>query len=91
MTEKPIIISREHYERLKKEQVILFGENNGEWTNEELENNAVSAAIEAAGKYIEEVKLMGTPVTQFTQVQFLALIQGAAWAYKKEWAEYVTF
>jgi len=91
LTEKPIIISREHYERLKKEQVILFGENNGEWTNEELENNAVSAAIEAAGKYIEEVKLMGTPVTQFTQVQFLALIQGAAWAYKKEWAEYVPF
>jgi len=91
LTEKPIIISREHYERLKKEQVILFGENNGEWTNEELENNAVSAAIEAAGKYIEEVKLMGTPVTQFTQVQLLALIQGAAWAYKKEWAEYVPF
>ena len=72
-------------------ELYSFGENNGEWTDEELENNAVSAAIEAAGKYIEEVKLMGTPVTQFTQVQFLALIQGAAWAYKKEWAEYVTF
>ena len=91
MKELTITITREHYEQLKNSRVVLFGENNGEWTDEELENNAVSAAIEAAGKYIEGVKLLGTPVSEFTQEQFRALIQGAAWAYMKVYVEYVPF
>ena len=86
-----ITITREHYEQLKNSRVVLFGENNGEWTNEELENNAVSAAIDAAGQYIEEEKLMSTPVSGFTQEQFRTLVQHAAWAYMKVYVEYVPF
>ena len=91
MTEPTITVTREHYEQLKNSRVVLFGENNGEWTNEELENNAVSAAIDAAGQYIEEEKLMSTPVSGFTQEQFRTLVQHSAWAYMKVYVEYVPF
>ena len=91
MTVPTITVTREHYEQLKNSRVVLFGENNGEWTNEELENNAVSAAIDAAGQYIEEEKLMSTPVSGFTQEQFRTLVQRAAWAYMKVYVEYVPF
>jgi len=86
-----ITITREHYEQLKNSRVVLFGENNGEWTDEELENNAVSAAIEAAGQYIEEDKLMSKSVSEYTPAQFSALVQRAAWAYMKVYVEYVPF
>ena len=86
-----ITITREHYEQLKNSRVVLFGENNGEWSDEELENNAVSAAIEAAGRYIEEEGLMSKSVSEYTQEQFSALVQRAAWAYMKIYVEYVPF
>jgi len=91
LTEATITISREHYERLKKERVVLFGANNGEWSDEELEGNAVSAAIDAAGQYIEEENLMTTPVSKFTPEQFGAMVQRAAWAYMKVYVDYVPF
>ena len=86
-----ITITREHYEQLKNSRVILFGENNGKWSDEELENNAVAAANEAAGQYIEEEKLMNTPVAEYSQEQFSALVQRAAWAYMKVYVTYVPF
>jgi hypothetical protein len=86
-----ITITREHYEQLKNSRVVLFGENNGEWTDEELENNAVLSGIEAAGQYIEEKMLIHTPVSEYTQEQFSALVQHAAWAYMKVYVEYVPF
>jgi len=86
-----ITITREHYEQLKNSRVVLFGENNGEWTDEELESKAVSAAIEAAGQYIEEEGLMSKSVSEYTQEQFSALVQRAAWAYMKVYVEYVPF
>jgi len=91
LTGLTITITREHYERLKNDRVVLFGENNGEWTDEELENNAVSAAIEAAGEIIEGEKLPHISVSEFTPEQFRALIQRAAWAYMKVYVEYVPF
>ncbi|MBT3231499.1 MAG: hypothetical protein HN356_01655 [Calditrichaeota bacterium] len=91
MTGLTITITREHYERLKNDRVVLFGENNGEWTDEELEGNAISAAIEAAGEIIEGEKLLQIPISEFTQEQFKALIQWAAWAYMKVYVEYVPF
>ena len=91
MKELTITITREHYEQLKNSRVVLFGENNGEWSDEELENNAVSAAIEAAGRYIEEEGLMSKSVSEYTQEQFSALVQRAAWAYMKIYVEYVPF
>ena len=91
MTEETITITREHYERLKNQRVVLFGANNGEWTDEELENNAVQTAIESAGKEIEANKLMNTPVSEFTLEQFRAMIQRAAWAYMKVYVDYVPF
>jgi len=91
LKELTITITREHYEQLKNSRVVLFGENNGEWSDEELENNAVSAAIEAAGRYIEEEGLMSKSVSEYTQEQFSALVQRAAWAYMKIYVEYVPF
>jgi hypothetical protein len=91
LTGLTITITREHYERLKNDRVVLFGENNGEWTDEELENNAVAAAIGATGQYIEEERLMNTPVSEYTQEQFSALVQRASWAYMKVYVEYVPF
>ena len=38
MTEETITVTREHYERLKNERVVLFGENSGKWSDEELED-----------------------------------------------------
>jgi len=91
LTEETITITREHYERLKNERVVLFGANNGKWTDEELENNAVAAAIESAGKEIEADKLMNTPVSEFNPEQFRAMIQQACWAYMKVYVDYVPF
>ncbi|NQT35243.1 hypothetical protein HQ587_08640 [bacterium] len=91
MTEKTITVTREHYERLKNERVVLFGENSGEWSDEELEGNAVLAAIQAAGEIIEDKKLTSIPVSKFTPEQFLAMIQQAAWAYMQVYVEYIPF
>ena len=91
MTEETITITREHYERLKENRVVLFGENNGEWTDEELEGNAVQAAIQAAGEMIEDAKLTCVPFSEFTPEQFRAMIQRAAWAYMKVYVDYVPF
>ena len=91
MTGLTITITREHYERLKNDRVVLFGENNGEWTDEELEANALSAAIEAAGGIIDGEKLSQIPISEFTPEQFKAVIQKAAWAYMKVYVEYVPF
>ena len=91
MTEETITVTHEHYERLKNERVVLFGENNGEWSDEELESNAISAAVEVAGEIIEGEKLTSIPVSEFTQEQFMAVIQRAAWAYMKVYVDYVPF
>lgn len=91
MTEETITITREHYERLKENRVVLFGENSGKWSDEELEDNAVQAAIQAAGEIIEDEKLMSIPVSEFTPEQFRAMIQRAAWAYMKVYVDYVPF
>ncbi len=91
MTEETITVTREHYERLKNERVILFEENNGKWSDEELEDNAIQAAIQAAGEIIEDEKLTSIPVSEFTPEQFRAIIQRAAWAYMKVYVDYVPF
>ena len=91
MTEETITVTREHYERLKNERVVLFGENNGKWSDEELEDNAIQASIQAAGEIIEDEKLTSIPVSEFTPEQFRAIIQRAAWAYMKVYVDYVPF
>ena len=91
MTEETITVTREHYERLKKNRVVLFGENNGEWSDEELEDNAVQAAIQVTGEIIEGENLTSIPVSEFTPEQFRAIIQRASWAYMKVYVDYVPF
>ena len=91
MKEETITITRKHYERLKNERVALFGENNGEWSDEELEGNAVNAAIQAAGEIIEGENLSDISVTEFNPEQFRAMIQRATWAYMKVYVNYVPF
>ena len=91
MTVPTITVTREHYEQLKNSRVVLFGENNGEWTNEELENNAVSAAIDAAGQYIEAGGLIDRPMSALTREQFSTLIQQACWKYMEVYVEYIPF
>ena len=90
-SEDTITVPREHYERLKNERVVLFGANNGKWTDEELEGNAVDAAVEAAGNIIEHEKLTEAPVSKFTIEQFREMIQQAAWAYMKVYVDYIPF
>jgi len=77
-SEDTVTVPRQHYERLKNERVVLFGANSGKWTDEELERNAVDAAVEAAGNVIEHEKLTVTPVSKFTIEQFREMIQQAA-------------
>ena len=91
MTEETITVTRQHYERLKNERVILFGENNGKWSDEELEENAVDAAIEVAGKVIEVFGITDRPLSRLTQDQFRNIIQQAAWAYMQVYVDYVPF
>ena len=91
MKEDTITVTREHYERLKKNRVVLFGENNGEWTDEELEVNAVQAAIQAAGQFIETGELIDRPLSALTHEQFSALIQRACWKYMEVYVEYIPF
>lgn len=91
MSEETITITREHYERLKNERVVLFGANNGVWTDEELEMNAVAAAIEAAGRIVEEGGIAGKPLLDLTADQFTTMIQQAAWAYMQVYVDYVPF
>ena len=86
-----ITVPREQYERLKRERLVLFGANNGEWSDEELENNAVAAAMEAAGTTIEAQRLAGKPLSQLTSEQFERIIQQAAWAYMQVYVDYVPF
>ena len=90
-SEDTITVPREHYERLKNERVVLFGANNGKWTNEELEANAVDAAVEAAGQIIEAGGFIDRPLSELTREQFSALIQQAAWAYMQVYVDYVPF
>ncbi|MDP8241038.1 MAG: hypothetical protein P9X24_18255 [Candidatus Hatepunaea meridiana] len=91
MREETITVTREHYERLKNERVVLFGENNGEWSDEELENNAVQAAIQAAGQFIETGGLIDQPLSELTHEQFSALTQRACWKYMEVYVDYVPF
>ena len=91
MSEENITVTRKHYERLKNERVVLFGANNGVWTDEELEANAVNAAIEAAGQMIEAGGLVNRPLSALTQEEFRTLIQNAAWAYMKVYVSYIPF
>ena len=90
-SEDTITVSREHYERLKNERVVLFGANSGKWTDEELERNAVDTAVEAAGNVIERENLTEAPVSRFTVEQFREMIQQAAWAYMQTYVEYIPF
>ena len=91
MKGETITVTLEHYERLKNERVVLFGENNGKWSDEELEGNAIQAAVQAAGEIIEDEKLTSIPVSEFTLKQFRAMIQRAAWAYMKVYVDYIPF
>ena len=91
MSAETITITREHYERLKNQRVAFFGANNGIWTDEELEMNAVSAAIEAAGQVIEEGKFTDRPLSALTHEQFSMLIQQACWKYLEVYLEYIPF
>ena len=91
MTEETITVTREHYERLKKERVVLFGANNGKWSDEELESNAVNAAVEAAGQTIEAGEFMDRPLSALTREQFSALIQRVCWKYLEVYVEYIPF
>ena len=91
MTEEMITVTREHYERLKNQRLVLFAANNGEWTDEELESNAVDAAVEAAGKIIETQQLADKPLSLLTPGQFRRMIRQAAWAYMKVYVDYVPF
>jgi len=75
LSEETITVTRKHYERLKNERVVLFGANNGVWTDEELEANAVDAAVEAAGQVIETGGFMNRPLSALTRDDFTALIQ----------------
>ena len=91
MSEETITVTREHYERLKNQRVVLFGANNGAWTDEELEANAVAAAVESAGQLIEASGLADRPLSAFTSEQFKVLIQQAAWAYMQVYVDYIPF
>ena len=91
MSEETITVTHEHYERLKNERVVLFGANHGEWTDEELEANAVAAAIEAAGQVIEAGGFVNRPLSALTVEQFKAVIQQAAWAYMRIYVDYIPF
>ena len=91
MTEETITVTRQHYERLKNERVVLFGENSGKWSDEELESNAVQAAVEAAGRIIETDRLTKRPITSFTSDQFREMIRQAAWAYMQVYVDYIPF
>ncbi len=91
MSEETITITRAQFERLKNERVVLFGANNGEWSDEELEANAVAAAVEAAGQFIEASGLANRPLSALDVEQFKALIQQAAWAYMQVYVDYIPF
>jgi len=91
LTEKTIAIAYAHYERLKNERVVLFRENNGELSDEELQGNAVQAAIQAAIETIEDDKLITATILEFTPEQLCATIQRAAWAYIEVYVDYVPF
>ncbi len=91
MSKDNITITREHYERLKNERVVLFGENNGKWSDEELENNAIDAAIQAAGEMIEEHKLNDITLSKLTTEQFSEIIQKACWSYMQIYVNYIPF
>ena len=91
MREETITVTREHYERLKNQRLVLFAANNGEWTDEELENNAVEAAITATGKIIEMQQLGDKQLSRLTQDQFRQMIRRAAWAYMQVYVDYVPF
>lgn len=91
MSKDNITITREHYERMKSERVVLFGENSGEWSDEELENNAIDAAIQAAGEMIEKHKLNDLPLSKLTIEQFREIIQQATWSYMQVYVNYIPF
>ena len=91
MKEETITVTREHYERLKNDRVVLFGANNGVWMDEELEINAVAAAVEAAGQVIEAGGFSDRPLSALTREQFSMLIQRACWKYMEVYVEYIPF
>ena len=89
--EEMVTVTREHYEKLKSQRLVLFAVNNGKWTDAELENNALEAAIHRAGELIEEERLTNRPLSQLTQEQFRRILQQAAWAYMQVYVDYVPF
>ena len=89
--QKMITVTREHYEKLKSQRLVLFAANNGEWSDEELEQHAVEAAMSAAGELIESQQLTETPLSQYSPGQFQQLLQQAAWAYMQVYVDYVPF
>ena len=86
-----ITVTLEHYEKLKSQRLVLFAANNGEWTDEELEDHALDAAMDAAGGQIEVQKLIDTPLSKLTTEQFRQILQQAAWAYMQVYVDYVPF
>ncbi len=76
---------------MKNERVVLFGENNGKWTDEELENNSIDAAIQAAGEMTEKHKLNDLPLSKLTIEQFREIIQNACWSYMQVYVNYIPF
>lgn len=86
-----ITVSREHYERLKKERVVFFGANNGIWSDEELEQNAVDAAVVAVGQVIEQTGLGDRSISALSVEEFRNILQQAAWAYMQVYVDYIPF
>jgi len=91
LNEETITVTREHYERLKNERVALFGANNGVWTDVELEDHAVDAAVEAAGRFIEAHCLSDKSMASLSPEQFRAILQQACWKYMQTYVDYIPF
>jgi len=89
--EEMVTVTREHYEKLKSQRLVLFAANNGKWTDAELEDHALDAAIGRAGELVEEEHLTDRPLSQLTQEQFRRILQQAAWAYMQVYVDYVPF
>ena len=91
MSEETITVTREHYERLKSERLVLFGANHGIWTDEELERQAVEAAVEGAGQFIESSGIGNRALESIDPEQFRSLLQQACWKYMETYVNYIPF
>ena len=75
MPSETITIPLKEYEHLVNSRVVLFGENSGDLTDEELEAKAVEAALKAAD----------------IPPEWSQPIQQACWAYMQVYVDYVPF